>query len=319
MCFKKVSVITPVYNLEKYIGECLESLISQETDFDYEIIAVDDGSIDNSYSLMKEIEKRHKYVLSVYRNEENQGLAKTMRRLIGYASGEYIAYLDGDDLALPGKLQVQADYLDDNRQCTIVYHESDVFDSRTEKTIRNYTKDYYNYQYIPQKATLKHVIKYGCFMQASTVMIRRHNHMVDAVDSCNKILLDHPWHVLNLVYGGGSIDFIDEVLGRYRIHENSFGAKTLRHSNRREQVLNDQLHVCELARQYGVSDEVVNEGIDHYYFATAMYFLKISDYERFFKYIKMSTDGVKFFDCRHKEMWLKANEPTCLKKKYFDS
>lgn len=316
MSTKKVSVIVPVYNLEKYIGECIESLITQKTDFEFEIIALDDSSDDKSYELMKALESEYPQLLSVHRNDVNRGLATTMRRLIGLTTGEYIAYLDGDDLALPGKLQQQANYLDKNPSCAIVYHDSEVFDSQSGKRLSSYTSDYYNFKYIPQQATVEHVIKYGCFMQASTVMVRRYESITDSVDGHNKILHDHPWHLMNLINTKGTIDLIDQTLGRYRIHPDSFGAQTLRSAERREQVLADQLHVCHLAEKAGIDLEIVRQGESHYYFATAMYFLKQGDNGRFEYFIARSSDGNWFFDERHKDMWENPGDNHRLRTEY---
>ncbi len=314
----KVSVIVPVYNLQDFVESCIKGLCTQETRFKYEVIAVDDHSSDDSFTLLTNLARKYSTTLKVFRNSANIGLAKTMKRLLSLTSGEYIAYIDGDDIALPGKLQIQADYLDKNEDCTIVYHESDVFDSETNNTLWTYTKDYYNYSYIPQKATIEHVIRYGCFMQACTVMVRRHEHMIDAVDEKNQILLDHPWHTLNLLYGKGSIDFISEILGRYRIHQDSFGAKTLCSFERREQVLNDQLNVCALAAKMGVADNIVQAGIRHYIYATALYFLKAKEDLLFLKYIENSTDGNLFFDEKHKSIYIDRNTPDQLRVDYFD-
>lgn len=313
----KVSVIVPVYNLGNYVAQCINSLLEQQTEFLFEIVAVDDASQDNSNKILLELEKQYPRKLRVFRNEHNLGLAKTMKKLLSLAEGSYIAYMDGDDLALPGKLQQQADYLDINPDCTIVYHESDVFESESGKTLWTYTKDYYNRQYIPQKATLNDVIKYGCFMQASTVMVRRHSHMFESIDEYNQILLDHPWHVLNLIYGNGTIDFMDKILGRYRIHKDSFGAQTLRSTERRKQVLDDQLHVCDLAENAGVSKQVILAGKRHYYYATALYFLKIKHYDLFDYYLKQSTDLTWFFDKKHKDIWNRRSDYQALIDDYF--
>jgi len=314
----KVSVIVPVYNLQNYIKECIEGLTQQKTSFIFEVIAVDDASTDHSFEILQSLAQKYHTILKVFRNDVNLGLAKTMKRLLSLSSGNYIAYLDGDDIALPDKLQIQAAYLDDNQGCTIVYHESNVFDSETNQTLWTYSKDYYNHSYIPQKATIEHVIKYGCFMQAGTVMVRRHEHMIEAVDEKNSILLDHPWHALNLLYGQGSIDFINKTLGRYRIHKDSFGAKTLRSINRREQVLNDQLNVCALAAKMGLADNIIQSGIRHYFYATALFFLKAKEDVLFFKYLEKSTDKKWFFDEKHKKIFLEQNNPDKLRHDYFN-
>ena len=303
--------------MSDYILECIEGIIQQETNFSFEIIAIDDASTDDSLEIMQDLSESYSSILRVFNNDVNLGLAGTMKRLLRLASGDYIAYLDGDDIALPGKLMKQSDYLDRNKTCTIVYHESDVFDCDTDKTLWTYTKDYYNHSYIPKQATVEHVIQYGCFMQASTVMVRRHNNMIDAVDENNVILHDHPWHVLNLLYGKGSIDFIAETLGRYRIHRNSFGARTLRSIKRREQVLEDQLNVCSLASSFGVSYDVVQAGIRHYAYATALYFLRAKEFKLFYKYLNQSTNGVWFFDEKHIDIWKRKKEASYLVDKYY--
>jgi len=313
----KVSAIVPVYNLENYVQECIESLVQQEASFKFEVIAIDDASTDNSFKILKDLQQKYSSILKIFKNDINLGLAKTMKKLLKYSSGSYIAYLDGDDMALPGKLQKQADYLDNNINCTIVYHESNVFDSENNKTLWTYSKDYYNRDYIPQKATVEHVVRYGCFMHASTVMVRRHAHLLEAVDEMNVILHDHSWHVLNLLYGQGSIDFIDVTLGRYRIHKDSFGARTLRSHKRREQVLKDQLNACSLASDMGVSEDIVQAGIFHYLYATALYFLKAREKTLFYKYIEKSSDGSWFFDERHKMIFNSNNNFEQLRETFF--
>ncbi|PPC78440.1 glycosyl transferase [Pokkaliibacter plantistimulans] len=304
----KVSVLVPVYNLERFVLPCLESLLAQETDFDFEVIAVDDCSPDNSYALMLELASREPR-LKVYHNEQNQGLAKTQKRLLSLASGEYLAYLDGDDLALPGKLQSQADYLDQHQSCGIVYHEAEVFDSDTDVVTGHYSRDYYNSALIPPCAGVEHLIRYGCFPNASSIMFRCHDHLTDAIDEDCRIILDHPWHILNLLYIGGTIDFIPDVLGRYRIHSQSFGGQTKRSPERREQVLKDQLKACENARAFGVAEEVIAQGKSHYEFATALYFLNAGDNHRFNCFIEESAKTGWFFNKRHHYAYEHRDDP----------
>ena len=154
-------------------------------------------------------------------------------------------------------------------------------------------------------------------MQASTVMVRRHSHMFESIDEHNQILLDHPWHVLNLIYGNGTIDFMDKILGRYRIHKDSFGAQTLRSTERRKQVLDDQLHVCDLAENAGVSEQVILAGRRHYYYATALYFLKEKEDKLFLEYIDQSTDEKWFFDKKHEKIYEGKSMPKQLRNDYF--
>lgn len=91
----KVSVIVPVYNVEKYIEKCLTSLVNQTLE-DIEIIVVNDGSKDNSKKIIEEFIQIYPKKI-VYLEKENGGLSDARNYGIPYAKGEYIAFLDSDD------------------------------------------------------------------------------------------------------------------------------------------------------------------------------------------------------------------------------
>jgi len=92
---KIVSVIIPVFNIEKYIKKCIESVISQ-TFKDLEIILIDDGSTDLSSEICKEFEKKDQRILVI--SQKNQGLSAARNRGIKISSGRYLTFVDGDDL-----------------------------------------------------------------------------------------------------------------------------------------------------------------------------------------------------------------------------
>jgi len=312
----KVSVLVPVYNLERFIKPCLESLLSQQTAFDFEVIAIDDGSSDGSWVIMQQLTTEWPQ-LRALQNSQNMGLARTQKRLLSEARGDYIAYVDGDDLALPGKLQVIADYLDAHAECAVCYHEAEVFDSDSGMVTALYSRDYYNSAYVPARASAEHLIRYGCFINASAVAFRRHAHLLEAVDDGCQIILDHPWHILNALYGKGSVDFIAGVYGRYRIHAQSFGGQTKRSPERREQVLADQLRACDNARALGIGEAIIAAGKAHYRFATALYFLKLGDMARFTRFINESVVDNWFFDARHQMAWQGRYDPAWVTQQIF--
>lgn len=90
----KVSVCIPVYNAEKYISECLDSLIKQ-TLREIEIICVNDGSTDNSPEIIKQYQKKHKNIKLI--NQKNQGLGGARNTGIENATGKYVGFVDADD------------------------------------------------------------------------------------------------------------------------------------------------------------------------------------------------------------------------------
>ena len=90
----KVSIVVPAYNVEKYIGRCIESIIAQ-THKNLEIIIVDDGSKDNTGNVVKKYEKKDSRIKYIYK--ENAGVTLARIRGIREADGDYIGFIDSDD------------------------------------------------------------------------------------------------------------------------------------------------------------------------------------------------------------------------------
>ncbi len=91
----KLSIIVPVYNVEKYLERCLESLVNQ-TIKEYEIIIVVDGSTDNSIKIVKKYKEKYSNLIK-YVETENRGLSAARNYGIDLAKGEYIGFVDSDD------------------------------------------------------------------------------------------------------------------------------------------------------------------------------------------------------------------------------
>ncbi len=106
----KISVIIPVYNTEKFIRDCLESILSQ-TLKEIEIICIDDGSTDQSYAILEEYSARHKNIIVLRQKNMGAGIARNWG--IEYANGKYICFMDSDD------------YYIQNRALEILYSEAE--------------------------------------------------------------------------------------------------------------------------------------------------------------------------------------------------
>lgn len=127
----KVSVCVITYNHEKYIRQCLQSIVDQETDFDFEVIVGEDCSTDGTRSIVQEFAERYPAIVKPLYQEKNTGGSKNFLDVHAVAKGEYVAHIDGDDYALPGKLQIQADFLDKHQECNIVWHRMYVLNDKT--------------------------------------------------------------------------------------------------------------------------------------------------------------------------------------------
>ena len=126
----KVSVIIPVYNTEKYLRECLDSVVNQ-TLKETEIICVDDGSTDESSEILKRFaEKDHR--VQVYRTE-NRGAGAARNEGLKHAKGEYCSFLDADDL-FEREMLSRAWEKAEAEQLDLVVFASDNFYSENGKT-----------------------------------------------------------------------------------------------------------------------------------------------------------------------------------------
>jgi len=119
-----VSVIIPTYNRAHLIGRAIQSILNQ-TYQDFEVIVVDDGSIDSTEEVIKEFQEHDKRIKYI-RHEKNRGGAAARNTGIKVARGEYIAFQDSDDEWLPEKLERQMDIFQDlSKEIAVVY--TDVF------------------------------------------------------------------------------------------------------------------------------------------------------------------------------------------------
>ena len=97
-----ISVLVPVYNVEKYLCRCVDSILAQ-TWQDYEILLVDDGSTDRSGAICDEYGAKHDCIRVIH--QENKGLAQVRNILVAEARGEYLTFVDSDDAIEPGCLE----------------------------------------------------------------------------------------------------------------------------------------------------------------------------------------------------------------------
>lgn len=100
----EISVIIPVYNVEKYIRQCVDSVLNQTFQERIEIILVNDGSTDNSEQIVREYEKQYPEVVRVI-SQKNQGLSATRNVALNIAQGKFLVFIDSDDYIGPNHLE----------------------------------------------------------------------------------------------------------------------------------------------------------------------------------------------------------------------
>ena len=128
---KDISIIVPIYNAEKYLNKCIDSIINQ-TKKELEIILINDGSTDNSETIIKKYDdKRIKY----FKNK-NQGIGKTRNFGIDKATGKYIMFLDSDDFFELDMVSNLIQKIDETNADVVIYKANRV-DNRLQKKQSN--------------------------------------------------------------------------------------------------------------------------------------------------------------------------------------
>lgn len=204
----KVSVIIPTYNSGQYIRQAIDSVLAQ-TYQDFEIIVVDDGSTDNTADLLNPYQDRIRYIY-----QENKRLSGARNTGIRIAQGEYLAFLDADDIFLPHKLETQVKFFLQNPQIGLVSGGWVYMDSNS-----NILREARPWDHTPRLD--RQSLLYICPFLPNSVLLRRR--WVDLVDGFDESLQHvEDWDLwLRLVSAGCLMAWQREVVCHYRLHQMS--------------------------------------------------------------------------------------------------
>ena len=134
-----VSVIIPVYNVEKYLPQCLNSVLSQ-TLTDMEILCVNDGSTDSSPQILAEYQKKDRRIRIL--NQDNAGLSAARNKGLSNASGKYIYYLDSDDYLEPDALEKMAQRMETEQLDFVLFNAVPFTEEGTDADIEDFRYRY---------------------------------------------------------------------------------------------------------------------------------------------------------------------------------
>ncbi len=115
----KVSIIMGIYNCASTLEEAIDSVLSQ-TLVDWQLVLCDDGSKDTTYAIAEKYQRLYPEKIVLLQNPQNMGLNHTLNCCLAVATGGYVARMDGDDISLPQRLQIEADFLDSHPEFAIV-------------------------------------------------------------------------------------------------------------------------------------------------------------------------------------------------------
>lgn len=128
----EATLIIPVFNVADYVEQCLASVFATAATVDLEIIIIDDGSQDASGNIVKAILAEYKPAQTLFLQQANQGLSAVRNRGVSLATGEYVGFLDSDDMLTAGAMRILLDFAG-NHRCDLVLGKSQVFDSKSHE------------------------------------------------------------------------------------------------------------------------------------------------------------------------------------------
>lgn len=210
----KLTVVTTTYNQEKFIGEAIEGMIMQKTNFPFKIVISNDCSTDKTLKILEEYRKRYPKKIEIINNKKNLGaMTNFVSTLDKIKDTEYVALCDGDDFWTDeNKLQKQVDFLDNNKDFNICFHKAKLFYENKEK------KD----EIIPQAAmeisTIDDLVKEN-YIVANSVVYRWKFNNKNLKDIFPENIVPGDYYIHLLHAEDGKIKMIDEVMSAYRRHE----------------------------------------------------------------------------------------------------
>jgi glycosyltransferase involved in cell wall biosynthesis len=211
----KINVVVTVYNHERYIAQCLESILKQKGDFQLEIIVGDDCSTDQTFNIIEGFRKSYPKIVNVLPVEQNLGIAKNLKRCLDACSGEYIAICEGDDYWTDeNKLQKQKDFLDARRDCSMCFSAILLFYQEKNLTIPHHAQSMLRKDAI----TIEDLIENNYIGNFSCCMYR-----IDIVKKLPQEIYDlktDDWLFNMMCSQFGKIGFIPDKMSVYRIHNN---------------------------------------------------------------------------------------------------
>jgi glycosyltransferase involved in cell wall biosynthesis len=235
---KLVSVCVITYNQEHFINETLDSVLEQ----DYrplEIIIADDGSQDHTPQILKQYEINNPNIVKVITGGPNLGITGNSNRALKACNGEYVAFLGGDDIMMPGKISKQVEWIEKDSNRILSAHDVIIIDENGN-----------NEKYLKCGSMLKstsnnaieNLIRYGNIIVGSSVMLRKRAIPEYGFDERLPIASD--WMLwIDSLRNGGTFGILHKPLTKYREHKKGVTKE------KRKECFIDSMNTIEIVNQ----------------------------------------------------------------------
>ena len=211
----KISAVVTAYNHEKYITQCLESVLKQKGDFQLEVIVGDDCSTDQTPRIIQEFRKRYPQIIQVLPVEKNLGISKNLERCLAACSGEYIAICEGDDYWTDEeKLQKQKDFLESRSDCSMCFSALLLYYEDQNLTIPHQVQASLQKDFVTMEDLIgnNYIANLSCCMYRTEVIRKL------PPSTYNLEINTDDWLIGMACSQFGSVGFLPETMSVYRIH-----------------------------------------------------------------------------------------------------
>lgn len=276
----KINVIVTTYNHEKYIAQCLESILEQKGDFQIEIIIGDDCSTDNTRKIVEGFGEKYPKIISILPMEKNLGITKNLKRCLDVCSGEYIAICEGDDYWTDAnKLQKQKDFLESHKDYSmcfsaimLYYEEKDYFVHHPDQV--SLRKDAITIEDLIEN---NYIGNFSCCMYRTDVVKRLPQGIYNlyTVDwmfnmACAQLgdigFLKNPMSVYRLHSNGAwtgkaELEQLEGICNHINVYNNFFDYKYDLLFSKRKQIINDEIIRIKMRDQIKLANDNKDGGL----------------------------------------------------------
>jgi glycosyltransferase involved in cell wall biosynthesis len=282
----KVSICVVTYNQELYIEKCLKSILEQENEVEFEIIVGDDFSSDKTRLIILEIARNNPNKFRLFFHDKNIGALDNYKFVHEQARGMYIAHMDGDDYALPGKIKSQVKILDSDPFVALCAHAV-----RVEGESRLIGAN----QLLPTYASMDDLLMHGTYFVNSSTMYRSKNRFT------HKKGLDIVDFYMYIEQASRGQIYLDKTpFGVYRWLPTGISKM----ENQRKRIEAAYENAFRRAEELGATDRVLKKAILKSRRSSAMRYLEVDNLEEFKSKIKIRFDEFSYAGIKHVLLYL---------------
>lgn len=270
----KFSILVPVYNVEQYLEQCLESLLNQ-TYSNYEVILVDDGSTDKSGQICDWFVERAPNIFQVI-HKKNEGLISARRVGIQHAESDYCVFVDSDDFVEENLLEVIARYLYDETVDVLVYSYRYYVNEKKGKRFHVVAEDGFSWEGESKKDVYERFSCTSDFTSIWTKAIRTSilkEDPTDYIKNYEKNMSEDIWQSIYPLTVAKKIVYTDRVLYNYRINEASISRSFYPETIEKKNSLHVYNELLSYLPKWGLDCEEIRDRLKARWFNDFMYMM----------------------------------------------